>query len=54
MLFGEPVKVVLKKRANRFQQERLAGRSGVTTTGLITAAKSAVTSVRPNTFYGAE
>lgn len=54
VLFGEPVRVVLKKRATRAQGERLAGRAGVTAKGLITAATSAVVSVRPNTFYGAE
>jgi hypothetical protein len=53
-LFGEPVKTVLKKRATRLQESRLAGKLGVTASGVIVPAASSVIPARPNTFYGEE
>jgi hypothetical protein len=52
-LFGEPVKTVLKKQAKKLQEERLAGRLGVSGTGLITVATSARIPIPQNTFHGA-
>jgi Second Messenger Oligonucleotide or Dinucleotide Synthetase domain len=54
MLFGEPVKAVLKKRAQRQQTLRAIGGLGVTGSGAIRLAGAGVTSIRPNTFYGDE
>lgn len=53
-LFGEPVTRVLKTRAKRLQESRIAGRLGVTSSGIITSAGAGAVSMRPNTFYGAE
>jgi len=53
-LFGEPVKAVLKKQAKRLQEDRVAGRLGVSGGGLITVATSARLPMPPNTFHGAK
>jgi len=53
-LFGEPVKAVLKKRAERLQASRLAGELGVTSAGIISRSGPSVTPARPHTFYGQE
>jgi Second Messenger Oligonucleotide or Dinucleotide Synthetase domain len=53
-LFGETVARVLKTRAKRLQESRVAGRLGVTSSGIITSACAGAVSMRPNTFYGAE
>jgi len=53
-LFGEPVSSVLKKRAKRIQDSRLAGKLGVASSGIITSAGPGAVKMRPNTFYGAE
>jgi hypothetical protein len=51
-LFGEPVKEVLRKRAQNVQQERLSGKLAVASSGVIKSAGAGAVSVRPNTFYG--
>ncbi len=51
-LFGEPVKMVLRKRAERLQKSRLAGRLGVSSAGIISRNSPCVIPARPNTFYG--
>lgn len=53
-LFGEPVKAVLKKRAQRLQESRSAGKLGVTASGIISPVAASVMPARPNTFYGSE
>jgi len=53
-LFGEPVKTVLKKQAKRLQEDRVAGKLGVTGGGLITVATSARLAMPQNTFHGAK
>ncbi len=53
-LFGETVTTVLRKRATRLQEERNAGRLGVTSAGIITSRAAANVSIRPNSFYGEE
>jgi len=53
-LFGEPVKTVLKKQAKRLQEDRVAGKLGVTGGGLITVATSARLPLPQNTFHGAK
>lgn len=51
-LFGEPVKTVLRKRAEQLQQSRLAGQLGVSSAGIISRNSASAISARPNTFYG--
>jgi hypothetical protein len=51
-LFGAPVKAVLKKQVKRLQEDRTAGRLGITSAGLITSVSNARVPVRPNTFHG--
>ena len=54
-LFGEPVKAVLKKRAQRLQEDRAVGKLGVTPSGMISSIDpSSVIPARRNTFYGTE
>jgi len=53
-LFGETVTAVLRKRTQKIQDSRLAGKLGVTSAGLITSSAEAAVRVRPNTFYGEE
>jgi hypothetical protein len=53
-LFGEPVKVVLLKRAKRLQDARTEGKLGVTSSGIITSAAAGAVPMLRNTFYGAE
>jgi hypothetical protein len=54
LLFGEPVARVLKTRATRLQEFRIAGKLGITSSGIIASAGAGAVSMRPNTFYGAE
>jgi hypothetical protein len=54
ILFGETVGHVLKKRAQKFQESRLRGGMGVTSSGLLVPSAAAVIPARPNTFYGEE
>ncbi len=54
VLFGEPVTRVLKTRAKRLQESRIAGKLGITSSGIITSAGAGAVSMRTNTFYGAE
>jgi hypothetical protein len=51
-LFGEPVKAVLRKRAEQLQKSRLAGQLGVSSAGIISRNDPSVIPARPNTFYG--
>jgi hypothetical protein len=53
-LYGEPVSSVLRKRAIRLQENRSAGRLGITSAGIITSTAAANMSIKPNTFYGEE
>lgn len=53
-IFGEPVKTVVKKRAQRLQESRTRGTLGVTSSGLITPMIAGITKAQPNTFYGEE
>jgi len=53
-LFGEPIKAVIKKRAQQLQESRLAGNLGVTASGIISPVGPSVIPARPNTFYGSE
>jgi hypothetical protein len=53
-LFGETVTAVLRKRTQKIQDSRLAGKLGVTSAGLITSSAEAAVRVKPNTFYGEE
>jgi hypothetical protein len=53
-LFGEPVRGALRVRAKRLQESRVAGRLGVTSSGIIASFGAGAVSMRPNTFYGAE
>lgn len=52
MLFGEPFRTVLKKRAKKLQSLRDDGKLGVTRTGGIVAGGSPAAPIRPNTFHG--
>jgi hypothetical protein len=51
-LFGEPVKTVLRRRAERLQESRVAGNLGVTSAGIISRNSPSVIPARTNTFYG--
>lgn len=51
-LFGEYVRAILVKRAQRLQEARKAGMLGVSSTGAITGLRSGVTRVPQNTFHG--
>jgi hypothetical protein len=53
-LFGEPVKTVLRKQGRRLQEDRMSGKLGVTSAGLITSASDARVRMVPNTFHGTE
>jgi Second Messenger Oligonucleotide or Dinucleotide Synthetase domain len=53
-LFGEYVRTVLVKRAQRLQEARKAGVVGLTSTGAITGLASRVTPIPRNTFHGDE
>jgi Second Messenger Oligonucleotide or Dinucleotide Synthetase domain len=53
-LFGEPVKTALRKQAKRLQEDRMSGKLGVTSAGLITSATDASVRMVPNTFHGSE
>jgi SMODS domain-containing protein len=53
-LFGEQVKTVLRKQAQRLQESRLSGKLGVTGGAGIVSAIGASARVMPNTFHGAE
>jgi hypothetical protein len=53
-LFGEPVVAVLKKRAEQRHGERIDGKLGVSSSGLITSLAGAAATLRPHTFYGEE
>jgi hypothetical protein len=54
-LFGEePLARVLRKRAQRVQDSRAAGKLGVTPAGIIVGASATVRPAPPNTFYGSE
>lgn len=52
-LFGEPVKTVLEKRAERLQQARFEKKLSVTSAGVISAG-SGVARIPVNTFHGAK
>jgi hypothetical protein len=51
-LFGEYVRTVLVKQAQRLQEARKAGQLAVTSTGLITGLSSGLTRIPQNTFHG--
>jgi hypothetical protein len=51
-LFGEHVRTVLLKRAQRLQEARKAGNLGLTSAGAITGLGSGVTRIPQNTFHG--
>lgn len=54
VLFGEPVKTVLRKQAQKMQESRMAGNLGVKAGVGIVSASNASARVMPNTFHGAE
>jgi SMODS domain-containing protein len=51
-LFGEYVRTVLVKRAQRLQERRKAGQLAVTSAGIITGLSSGLTRIPQNTFHG--
>lgn len=51
-LFGEYVRKVLVKRAQRLQEARKAGQLAVTSAGMITGLGSGLTRIPQNTFHG--
>lgn len=51
-LFGEYVRTVLVKRAQRLQEARKAGQLAVTSAGMITGLGSGLTRIPQNTFHG--
>jgi hypothetical protein len=53
-LFGEPVAVVLKKRAELRHGARIDGKLGVSSSGLITSVAGTAAPLKPHTFYGEE
>jgi hypothetical protein len=53
-LFGEPVALVLKKRAEERREARVDRKLGVSRSGLITSVAGAAAPIKPHTFYGEE
>lgn len=53
-LFGEYVRTVIIKRAQRLQEARKAGALGVASSGSITGFANSVARIRPNVFHGDE
>jgi len=51
-LFGEPVKLAIKKQARALQDLREKSSLSVTSAGLLTSAPAVGVPVRPNTFHG--
>jgi hypothetical protein len=53
-LFGEPVTAALRKRAKKVQEDRMAGKLGVTRAGGVMSGAGSVVRMVPNTFHGAK